>query len=141
AVDVERASGFRYSQRAYLIQVFRRGAGVFLFDAPEIDDFSPLMDAIGDAQRVFRAATQEWPSLREIHLVPQRLFGTARSGRLLGWPGGGLGAVVERTLGMGLKKEHSAAGWSTRPLPQAWLVYAALDVDRLLDVRDAVADE
>ncbi|MDZ4045006.1 MAG: ribonuclease D, partial [Rhodoglobus sp.] len=27
AVDVERASGFRYSQRAYLVQVFRRDAG------------------------------------------------------------------------------------------------------------------
>lgn len=30
AVDAERASGYRYSQRAYLIQVFRRGSGSFL---------------------------------------------------------------------------------------------------------------
>ena len=42
AVDVERASGFRYSQRAYLIQVFRRGAGIFLFDPPAIGDFTEL---------------------------------------------------------------------------------------------------
>jgi len=141
AVDVERASGFRYSSRAYLIQVFRRGAGVFLFDAPEIDDFSPLMDAIGDAEWVFHAATQDLPSLREIDLVPERIFDTELSARLLGWPGVGLGAVVERTLGIVLKKEHSAADWSTRPLPQAWLEYAALDVEHLLDVRDVIAEE
>lgn len=141
AVDVERASGFRYSSRAYLIQVFRRGAGVFLFDAPEIDDFVPLMEAIGDAEWVFHAATQDLPSLREIDLVPERIFDTELSARLLGWPGVGLGAVVERTLGIVLKKEHSAADWSTRPLPQAWLEYAALDVEHLLDVRDAISEE
>ena len=29
AIDAERASGYRYSQRAYLIQIYRRGAGTF----------------------------------------------------------------------------------------------------------------
>ena len=57
AVDVERASGFRYSQRAYLIQVFRRGAGVFLFDPPPIGDFSALQD--GDRRRGVGAARGE----------------------------------------------------------------------------------
>ena len=114
---------------------------MFLFDAPEIDDFSPLMHAIGDAEWVFHAATQDLPSLREIGLVPEHIFDTELSARLLGWPGVGLGAVVERTLGIVLKKEHSAADWSTRPLPQAWLEYAALDVEHLLDVRDAIAEE
>ena len=52
----------------------------------------------------------------------------------------GLGAVVEELLGIHLAKEHSAADWSTRPLPQAWLVYAALDVELLVDVRDALAE-
>ena len=40
AIDAERASGYRYSQRAYLIQVFRRGAGTFLFDPPAIGAFT-----------------------------------------------------------------------------------------------------
>ncbi|HLS93559.1 MAG TPA: HRDC domain-containing protein [Microbacterium sp.] len=141
AVDVERASGFRYSSRAYLVQVFRRGAGVFLFDPPALGDMSPLQDAIGDAEWVFHAATQDLPSLADIGLVPQRIFDTELSARLLGWPGVGLAAVVERTLGIVLKKEHSAADWSTRPLPQSWLEYAALDVEHLLDVRDAIAAE
>ncbi|WP_231916277.1 ribonuclease D [Microbacterium karelineae] len=141
AVDVERASGFRYSARAYLIQVFRRGAGVFLFDPPAIGDLTALQDAIGEEEWVFHAASQDLPSLRELDLVPPRIFDTELSARLLGWERVGLGAVVERTLDIVLKKEHSAADWSTRPLPQEWLEYAALDVEHLLDVRDAIADE
>ncbi|MBP2435494.1 ribonuclease D [Microbacterium amylolyticum] len=90
---------------------------------------------------MFHAANQDLPSLAEIGLVPPRIFDTELSARLLGWPKVGLGAVVERTLGIVLRKEHSAADWSTRPLPQDWIEYAALDVEHLLDVRDIIADE
>lgn len=141
AVDVERASGFRYSQRAYLVQVFRRDAGVFLFDPPALGDFSPLQDAIGDTQWVFHAASQDLPSLRELGLEPPSIFDTELGSRLLGHERVGLGAVVEDTLGIVLKKEHSAADWSTRPLPAAWLEYAALDVLHLIDVQDVLIAE
>lgn len=141
AVDVERASGFRYSQRAYLVQVFRRGAGVFLFDPTGIDDFSPLQAAIGDVEWVFHAASQDLPSLRELHLEPPTIFDTELASRLLGHERVGLGAVVEDTLGIVLKKEHSAADWSNRPLPAAWLEYAALDVLHLIDVEDVLIGE
>ncbi|TCJ29022.1 ribonuclease D [Microbacterium sp. PI-1] len=141
AVDVERASGFRYSQRAYLVQVFRRDAGVFLFDPPAIGDFAPLQDAIGDVEWVLHAASQDLPSLRELHLEPRTIFDTELASRLLGHERVGLGAVVEDTLGITLKKEHSAADWSTRPLPDSWLEYAALDVLHLIDVRDALVLE
>src|SRR5690606_33649043 len=86
AVDVERASGFRYSQRAYLVQVFRRGAGVFLFDAPAIADVTALQGAIGDAEWVLHAASQDLPSLRELGLSPSSVFDTELTARLLGWP-------------------------------------------------------
>lgn len=138
AVDVERASGFRYSQRAYLVQVFRRDAGVFLFDPPAIGDFSALQAAIGDVRWVFHAASQDLPSLRELDLVPPTIFDTELASRLLGHERVGLAAVVESTLGITLKKEHSAADWSTRPLPAAWLEYAALDVLHLIDVEEAL---
>ena len=141
AVDVERASGFRYSQRAYLVQVFRRDAGVFLFDPPAIGDFGPLQDAIGSVEWVLHAASQDLPSLRELGLEPPRIFDTELASRLLGHERVGLGAVVEQTLGIALKKEHSAADWSTRPLPASWLEYAALDVLHLIDVRDVLVDE
>jgi ribonuclease D len=141
AVDVERASGFRYSQRAYLIQVFRRGAGVFLFDPPPIGDFSALQEAIGDAEWILHAASQDLPSLRELELEPASMFDTELAARLLGHERVGLGAVVEDTLGITLAKAHSASDWSTRPLPQSWLEYAALDVEHLVDVRDALVAE
>jgi len=141
AVDVERASGFRYSQRAYLIQVFRRNAGVYLFDPPAIGDMTPLQEAIGDEEWVLHAASQDLPSLREDRLEPPRIFDTELAARLLGHERVGLGAVVDSTLGISLAKAHSAADWSTRPLPQSWLEYAALDVLHLVDVRDALVAE
>jgi ribonuclease D len=141
AVDVERASGFRYSQRAYLVQVFRRGAGVFLFDPPAIGDFTALQSAIGDVEWVFHAASQDLPSLRELGLNPASIFDTELASRLLGSEGFGLAVVVEHALGITLAKAHSAADWSTRPLPDSWLEYGALDVFHLIDVRDVLAQE
>ncbi|MCS5496851.1 HRDC domain-containing protein [Cnuibacter physcomitrellae] len=139
AVDAERASGFRYSQRAYLIQVYRRGAGTYLFDPPAIGEFAPLQSVIGDAEWVLHAASQDLPCLREVGLDPVTVFDTELAARLLGLPRVGLGAVVEELLGIHLAKEHSAADWSTRPLPASWLEYAALDVELLLDLRDSLA--
>jgi ribonuclease D len=140
AVDAERASGYRYSQRAYLIQVFRRGAGVFLFDPPEVGSFAELQDAIQDEEWIVHAASQDLTCLREVGLDPTRLFDTELAARLAGLPRVGLGTVVEELLGIHLAKEHSAADWSTRPLPQSWLVYAALDVELLVDLRDKLAE-
>ena len=139
AIDAERASGFRYSQRAYLIQVFRRGSGVFLFDPPAIGSLAELDAAIRDEEWVLHAASQDLACLREVGLDPTRIFDTELGARLAGLPRVGLGAVVEDLLGIHLAKEHSAADWSTRPLPQSWLVYAALDVELLPDLRDAMA--
>lgn len=136
AVDAERASGYRYSQRAYLIQVYRRGAGVFLFDPPPIGSFSELNEVLRDEEWVLHAASQDLTCLREVGLNPARLYDTELGARLLGLPRVGLGTVVEELLGLHLAKEHSAADWSTRPLPDAWLLYAALDVELLVDVRD-----
>lgn len=141
AVDVERASGYRYWQKAYLVQMHRDGAGTFLFDPTALDDFTVLQEAIGAEEWVLHAADQDLPSLRELHLAPPRLFDTELAARLLGHEHVGLGAVVERTLGVTLAKEHSAADWSTRPLPAPWLEYAALDVEYLVEVRDVLAGE
>ncbi|MFF2390351.1 HRDC domain-containing protein [Agromyces sp. NPDC058104] len=140
AVDAERASGFRYSQRAYLIQMYRRGSGVFLFDPPQIPDFSALQDGIHSEEWVLHAASQDLACLREVGLDPDRIFDTELAARLLGMPRVGLASVVEELLDIRLAKEHSAADWSTRPLPQSWLKYAALDVELLVDVRDRLVD-
>jgi ribonuclease D len=90
---------------------------------------------------VFHAASQDLPSLRERGLEPSSIFDTELGSRVLGHERVGLGAVVEQTLGITLAKAHSAADWSTRPLPASWLEYAALDVEHLIDVRDVLVAE
>lgn len=138
AIDAERASGFTYSQRAYLIQVHRRNAGTFLFDPPAIGDMSDLQKVTVGCEWVLHAASQDLSCLREVGITPTRIFDTELSARLLGMERVGLGAVVEELLGIHLKKEHSAADWSTRPLPESWLTYASLDVELLVDLRDEI---
>ncbi|MEU3555630.1 HRDC domain-containing protein [Streptomyces fragilis] len=141
AVDAERASGYRYGQSAYLVQLRRAGAGSALIDPVACPDLTALGEAIADAEWVLHAATQDLPCLREIGMVPSRLFDTELAGRLAGFPRVGLGAMVENVLGFVLEKGHSAVDWSTRPLPEPWLRYAALDVELLVDLRDALEKE
>ncbi|MDT3395488.1 ribonuclease D [Streptomyces sp. B1866] len=141
AVDAERASGYRYGQRAYLVQLRRAGAGTALVDPVGCPDLSALGAALGDTEWVLHAATQDLPCLRDIGMVPDRLFDTELAGRLAGYARVGLGAMVENVLGYSLEKGHSAVDWSTRPLPEPWLRYAALDVELLVDLRDALEEE
>jgi ribonuclease D len=141
AVDAERASGYRYGQSAYLVQLRRAGAGTALVDPVGCPDLTALGEAIGDAEWVLHAATQDLPCLREAGMRPTRLFDTELAGRLAGFARVGLGAMVENVLGYSLEKGHSAVDWSTRPLPEPWLRYAALDVELLIDLRDALEEE
>lgn len=136
AVDAERASGIRYGQRAFLVQLRREGAGTFLLDSETLGDLSDLNPALGTDEWVIHSVTQDLPCLQERGMRPAALFDTELAARLLGWGKFGLAAVAERTLGVRLAKEHSAADWSTRPLPKEWLNYAALDVEVLLPIRD-----
>jgi ribonuclease D len=142
AVDAERAHGFRYSQRAYLLQLRRAGAGTHIVDPVAFGqpaDLSQLADAIADAEWVIHAANQDLPCLTELKLMPRHLFDTELAARLLGYPRVALGTMLEELFGVRLRKEYSASDWSMRPLPAEWLAYAALDVELLLQMRERLA--
>jgi ribonuclease D len=141
AVDAERASGYRYGQSAYLVQLRREGAGTVLVDPIDLRDLSDLSDTLAGVEWVLHAASQDLPCLRDLSMAPDLLFDTELAGRLLGHPRVGLAALVESELGIGLAKEHSAVDWSTRPLPGPWLAYAALDVELLVELRDRLDDQ
>ncbi|MCT1459027.1 HRDC domain-containing protein [Aestuariimicrobium sp. p3-SID1156] len=147
AVDTERAQGFRYGSEAWLLQFRRSGSGTHLVDpAPFVDEdglarFPELNEALAGTEWIIHAASQDLPCLRLAGLYPTRLFDTELAGRLLGLDRVGLGAMVERYFGRRLLKEHSAANWSTRPIPQDWLLYAALDVELLIGLRDRLAED
>lgn len=142
AIDTERAHGYRYDTRAYLIQLRREGSGTHLVDPAALDadgpgsGLGPLAEALDGAEWILHAATQDMPCLAMDGLRPARIFDTELAGRLLNLPRVGLGPMVERYFGVHLLKEHSAADWSTRPLPADWMVYAALDVELLIPLRE-----
>ena len=141
AIDAERASGYRYSSRAYLIQLRREGSTTYLVDPIAFDSLAPLQAVLDGTEWILHAATQDLPCLNELGLYPSALFDTELAGRLLGYPRVGLATLVETLLGFRLAKEHSAVDWSTRPLPGPWLDYAALDVEVLVELRDVLAAE
>ncbi|CEA07915.1 Ribonuclease D [Arthrobacter saudimassiliensis] len=134
-VDAERASGFRYGQRAFLVQIRRGGAGTWLIDPEPFSDLRIIDEALRGTEWILHAANQDLPCLAALGMRPDRLFDTELAARLAGLPRVGLAAVIEQLLGFTLAKEHSAADWSTRPLPEPWLRYAALDVEVLTDLR------
>lgn len=137
ALDAERASGFKYSQRAYLIQIRRHGSGSHLIDPTLFPNLNPLQEALDGVDWILHAASQDLVCLAEVGLIPTaNVFDTELAGRLLGLPRVGLGPLIETQLGFSLAKEHSAADWSTRPLPESWLNYAALDVEFLIELWD-----
>lgn len=141
AIDAERASGYKYSQRAYLIQLYRINGGLHLIDPIAIKDKSlwqKFNDNFANLEWVIHASTQDLPCLLELGLNPQSLFDTELGARIAGSPRVGLGALAESLLEFQLAKEHSAVDWSIRPLKPEWLTYAALDVDVLLDIREKV---
>ena len=146
AIDAERASGYRYSQRAYLVQVRRAGVGSVLIDpvgfgAVPNESLRPLAEAVADEEWVLHAASQDLACLAELGMRPRSLFDTELAGRLLNYPRVGLAVLVEELLGYRMRKEHSAVDWSKRPLPESWLHYAALDVEVLLELRDVLAEQ
>jgi len=140
AVDAERASGFRYSARAYLIQIKRTNGGLHLIDpipfGPGHQLFLELNNLLNTDEVILHASTQDLPCLRELGLNPVKLFDTELAGRIAGLPRVGLGPLLESIMGVLLAKEHSAADWSARPLPKDWLTYAALDVELLVELRN-----
>ena len=141
AIDAERASGYRYSQRAYLIQIYRENGGLHLIDPIPLKNsklWQKFNDQFSSYEWVIHASTQDLPCLIEVGLRPKQLFDTELGARIAGCPRVGLGALAESLLELQLAKEHSAVDWSIRPLRAEWITYAALDVDILLDIRDKV---
>ncbi|OFS22606.1 HRDC domain-containing protein [Corynebacterium sp. HMSC04H06] len=142
AVDTERAGAYRYNDRAFLLQLHRAGAGTVLID-PEGND-AAVQDHVGGAINgqswVLHAAKTDLPCLAWLGLKPGSLFDTEVAARMAGFEHPNLGHMVDEILGVELEKAHGYVDWSTRPLPQDWLAYAALDVEFLLPLAETLKD-
>ncbi|MDH5278792.1 MAG: ribonuclease D, partial [Actinomycetota bacterium] len=76
AIDAERASGYRYGQRAYLVQLRREGSGTLLVDPAAVPQLDALAEALTGTEWILHAASQDLPCLEEIGLRPAALFDT-----------------------------------------------------------------
>ncbi len=131
AIDTERASGFKYFNKAYLIQVSTETSDIYLIDPINLKDLTILQKLFSSKPWILHAATQDLPCLLELGLKPKEIFDTELAARLLSLPKVGLAGLLEDELAITLDKEHSAVNWSIRPLEIDWLNYAALDVEFL----------
>ena len=160
AVDTERASAFRFDERAFLVQLRRPGTGTLLIDptgsasgstasasaftgsAFSGSAFSAAMDQLGrvmnSTEWILHAAHTDLPALTTLGWRPTRLHDTQIAGRLLGMGQPGLAAMLEEFLDVTIDKDKGREDWSARPLTKDLLTYAALDVELLHELLDIV---
>lgn len=137
AVDTERASGFRFDDRAFLVQLRRDGAGTHLVDPAAVPQAGEILASVMDtAPWILHAAHSDLPALTSLGWHTPELHDTQIAGRLLGYGQIGLAGMLEEFLGVTVAKDKGREDWSARPIPDAMLSYAALDVELLIELRD-----
>ncbi len=138
AADTEAAGYHRYRDRVCLLQLSTRNE-TFVVDTLAIEQLEPLAPIFADETRevLFHDADYDLRLLnRDFGLRIGRLFDTKIAAQFLGEPAIGLGALVEKYLGITLDKKHQRADWGQRPLPPELLDYAAEDTRHLPELRD-----
>ena len=147
AIDTERASAYRYDDRAFLVQIRREGAGTFLL-APEhhrTELRAALAPVLNGQEWVVHAAPSDLPCLAWLGLYPGRLFDTELAARFAGFAHPNLAAMVLELFDVQLEKGYGDSDWSETPIPRSWRNYAALDVELLnelaVTLRDILAEE
>lgn len=147
AIDTERASAYRYDDRAFLVQIRREGAGTFLL-APEhhrAELRAALAPVLNGQEWVVHAAPSDLPCLAWLGLYPGRLFDTELAARFAGFAHPNLAAMVLELFDVQLEKGYGDSDWSETPIPRSWRNYAALDVELLnelaVTLRDILAEE
>lgn len=147
AIDTERASGYRYDDRAFLIQIRRNVAGTMLF-APEghrAELTQVLAPVLNGHHWIIHAAPSDLPSLGWLGLFPGTLFDTELAARFAGFHRTNLGAIIAELFDVQLEKGHGDDDWSIPRLSEEMRAYAALDVELLLELattlRDTLAEQ
>jgi len=74
--------------------------------------------------------------------MPREIFDTQIAAGLLGLPAQmGYAGLVKELFDVDMAKSHTRADWTRRPLPDAFLEYAAEDVEYLLPAADILSEE
>lgn len=130
ALDCEAAGFHRYSDRLCLVQLTTADGTDYILDPLAFDVTGVLRDPLEDpgVPLFMHGADYDMRLLdRDLGIRPRGLFDTQAAAALLGEPGLGLAALLERHLDVRLAKKFQRADWARRPLPDEMLEYAASD--------------
>ena len=138
AADTEAAGYHRYHDSICLLQISTREQ-TYLVDTLSVQDLTTLAPvfAAREHEVILHDADYDLRLLARDHdMRIGGLFDTKLAAQLLGEPAFGLGALVEKYVGLRLDKKHQRADWAQRPLPPEMLSYAAEDTKYLPELRD-----
>jgi ribonuclease D len=141
AIDTEADSLHAYPEKVCLIQI-STAAGDRLVDPLAGFDLAPFLAALVGRELIFHAADYDLRLLRKHHdFAPTEIFDTMLAARLLGERQFGLGALVEKFLGVKLDKGPQKADWAQRPLTQRMEDYARNDTRYLKTLEEKLRAE
>ncbi len=146
AFDTEADSFYHYYDKTCLVQVATRKK-ISLIDPlalggpAALAPLGPIM-ASPDIRKIFHAAEYDLFVLkRDCGFEFRSLFDTMISAQLLGYPSIGLAALIERHFDIKLPKDEQRSDWSSRPLRDSQLTYAAADVSHLIPLASLLEKE
>ena len=141
AIDTEADSLHAYPEKVCLIQISTT-AGDRLIDPLAAMDLAPFLAALAGRELIFHAADYDLRLLKKHHdFVPTEIFDTMLAARLLGEKQFGLGALVEKFLGIKLDKGPQKADWAQRPLTPRMEDYARNDTRHLKTLEEKLRAE
>ncbi|RIL04418.1 MAG: 3'-5' exonuclease [Proteobacteria bacterium] len=146
AVDTEADSFYHYFDKTCLVQIGST-QGIYLIDPLALGgpaELAPLAPVFASKKirKVFHAAEYDLYVLkRDCSFEFANLFDTMISAQLLGYPAVGLQALAKRHFDVSLPKDEQRSDWSSRPLRESQLIYAAADVTYLVPLADKLEEE
>ncbi len=140
AIDTEFHRERTYFAQLALVQIAWDGHLVLVDPlAVDLSGLAKVFDRDGIA--VMHAARQDLEVLeRSVGSIPTNLFDTQLAGGFLGYTSPSLSVLVEKELGTHLPKADRLTDWLRRPLSDKQLVYAASDVEHLVELHARLAD-
>lgn len=144
AADTEFMRERTYYAQLALIQIASEDAHA-LIDVPALSSLEPLVEVFtrSDCLKIMHSASQDLEVLHQsMGAMPAPLFDTQIAASFLGEADQiAYGAIVKQRLGIELDKDQTRTNWLQRPLSQAQLGYAELDVLYLYTLYEQLLDE
>lgn len=142
AVDTEFMREKTYFAQLCLLQIATRDE-IFCVDPLSDNPQEQFWASILDGSWVVHSARQDIEVvLQTARGMPREIFDTQIAAGLLGMSTQiGYAGLMKELFDVDMDKSHTRADWTRRPLPEAFLQYAAEDVEYLLPAADVLAEK